>query len=225
LIGKGVDGMGELEFDVFYQYVFDGTGVKKIEKFGGEKRKTESEGEGDGKEVKKGKLDVGVAVPEGNGDQTRTADDGHVVVPKATYPPLLTNEAPDASFAKNGAQASNVDITSNGIHESEPTTVNQHSTPPQESISLIGDQHSISPVKIDFSQFAPLRAKYSDIVSSRSQVIWEEHRDPNGGGFVCSCRVMSERVFVGKRLCADGEEAREDVARDVVMALYPEVFE
>ena len=52
----------------------------------------------------------------------------------------------------DGAQASNVDIASNAIQESEPTPVNQHSNPPQESITSIGDQDSISPVKIDFSR-------------------------------------------------------------------------
>jgi hypothetical protein len=67
--------------------------------------------------------------------------------------------------------------------------------------------------------------KYSDIVASRSKVVWEEHQEPNWGRFVYSCRVTlveGARVFVGKRLLKDAVEAKEDLAFDVVKSLYPE---
>jgi hypothetical protein len=69
--------------------------------------------------------------------------------------------------------------------------------------------------------------KYSDIVYSRSKVVWEEHQEPNWGRFVYSCRVIQaggERVFVGKRLFKDLVEAKEDLAFDVVKSLYPEAL-
>jgi hypothetical protein len=69
--------------------------------------------------------------------------------------------------------------------------------------------------------------KYSDIVSYRCQVVWEEHQEPNCGRFVYSCRVTrvgGERVFVGKRLFKDLVEAKEDLAFDVVEALYQEAL-
>jgi hypothetical protein len=70
-------------------------------------------------------------------------------------------------------------------------------------------------------------SKYSDIVSYRFQVLWEEHQEPNWGRFVYSCRVIragGERVFVGKRLFKDLVEAKEDLAIDVVKSLHPDAL-
>jgi hypothetical protein len=81
-------------------------------------------------------------------------------------------------------------------------------------VSMNGDQDILS---------SNSSKKYSDIVSSRSKVVWEEHQEPNWGRFVYSCRVTlvgGARVFVGKRLFKDLVEAKEDLAFDVVKSLY-----
>jgi hypothetical protein len=66
-------------------------------------------------------------------------------------------------------------------------------------------------------------AKYSDIVSSLSNVLWDEHQEPKYDGFVYSCVVNrdgGERLFVGKRLFKDRDEAKEDLAHDVVKVMF-----
>jgi hypothetical protein len=267
LIGQGADAMIDLEFDVFYQHVFGGVGAKKMETRGridegGEKRKTESEGELDGKEVKKGKTEAGSVVE----DQTTTienpATNGEEVVGVLEPDfPVVTNgehvsvevEALVAPLALGGdqtaieTQASNIDLTSNSTVEPASRAIQESNADMQSAISKVDHQsfdfqssnvdlpkpeiqasspmtRIQQPISIDFSKLTPLPKKYSDIVSDRSQVVWVEHQDPSGGGVVCSCRVMVDRVFVGKRLCRDVDEAREDLAGDVIQALYPEAL-
>lgn len=75
----------------------------------------------------------------------------------------------------------------------------------------------ILPVDVDFER---LRRSMCSIIQERNPMtVWETRKDPAGTGIVAVCRV-GDRYFTGARLCPTEDDAKEDLAADIVRELY-----